>query len=132
MGEYERSAYSLPTKAQACWGVHADPRIGLEIVKSIRTDPLFVLFVTFLLTICRYELVKQSSSRYKIVERDRNLLRIRHSAATLCYGFAWISMIALIAMVAIAELLLGEAAASGDGLDADTAARLNIARRVPR
>jgi hypothetical protein len=41
-------------------------------------------------------------------------------------------MIALIAMVTIAELLLGEAAASGDGLDADTIARLNIARRVPR
>jgi hypothetical protein len=103
-----------------------------EKVKSIQTDPLFVLFVTFLLTICRCELVKQSSSRYKIVQRDTNLLRIRHSAATLCYGFAWLSMMALIAMVTIAELLLGEAAASGDGLDADTVARLNIARRVPR
>jgi hypothetical protein len=58
------------------------------------------------------------------------LLRIRHSAATLCYGFAWLSMMALIAMVTIAELLLGEAA--GDALDADTVAHLNIARRIPR
>ena len=41
-------------------------------------------------------------------------------------------MMALIAMVAIAELLLGEASATGDGLDADTVARLNLARRVPR
>ena len=41
-------------------------------------------------------------------------------------------MIALIAMVTIAELLLGEAAASGVALDADTVARLNLARRVPR
>jgi hypothetical protein len=41
-------------------------------------------------------------------------------------------MMALIAMVTIAELLLGEAAASGDALDADAIARLNIARRVPR
>jgi hypothetical protein len=29
-------------------------------------------------------------------------------------------------------LLLGEAAASGDALDADAVARLNLARRVPR
>jgi hypothetical protein len=41
-------------------------------------------------------------------------------------------MMALIAMVTIAELLLGASAASGDALDADTVARLNIARRVPR
>ena len=41
-------------------------------------------------------------------------------------------MMALIAMVTIAELLLGEAAANGDALDADTVARLNIARRIPR
>ena len=60
------------------------------------------------------------------------MLRIRHSAATLCYGFAWLSMMALIAMVTIAELLLGEAAAGGVALDADTVARLNLARRVPR
>jgi hypothetical protein len=60
------------------------------------------------------------------------LLRIRHNAATLCYGFAWLSMVALIAMVTIAELLLGEAAVNGDALDADSLARLNIARRTPR
>jgi hypothetical protein len=60
------------------------------------------------------------------------LLRIRHSAATLCYGFAWLSMMALIAMVTIAELLLGETVASGDALDTDTVAHLNIARRIPR
>jgi hypothetical protein len=29
-------------------------------------------------------------------------------------------------------LLLGEAAATGDALDADSVARLNIARRIPR
>ena len=41
-------------------------------------------------------------------------------------------MIALIAMVTIAELLIGEAAVSGASLDADAVARLNIARRTPR
>ncbi len=41
-------------------------------------------------------------------------------------------MMALIAMVTFAELLLGEAAASADALDADTVAPLNIARRIPR
>jgi hypothetical protein len=41
-------------------------------------------------------------------------------------------MMALIAMVTIAELLLGETAASGDALDADTLTHLNVARRVPR
>ena len=41
-------------------------------------------------------------------------------------------MVALIAMVTVAELLLGEAAGSGEALDADTPARLNIARRTPR
>jgi len=41
-------------------------------------------------------------------------------------------MVALIAMVTIAELLLGEAAVSGDALDADSLAHLNIARRTPR
>lgn len=60
------------------------------------------------------------------------MLCIRHGAATPCYGFAWLSMITLIAMVAIAELLLGEAAITGDALDADRLARLNIARRTPR
>ncbi len=60
------------------------------------------------------------------------MLRIRHSAATLCYGFAWLSMMAVIAMVTVAELLLGEAVANGDALDADTVARLNLARRIPR
>jgi len=41
-------------------------------------------------------------------------------------------MIALIAMVTIAELLIGEAAVSGASLDADAAgARLNISRRIP-
>jgi hypothetical protein len=41
-------------------------------------------------------------------------------------------MVALIAMVTIAELLLGEAAVSGDAFDADSLAHLNIARRTPR
>jgi hypothetical protein len=41
-------------------------------------------------------------------------------------------MMALIAMVTFAELLLGEAAARGDALDAETVARLNLARRIPR
>ena len=41
-------------------------------------------------------------------------------------------MMALIAMVTIAELLLGEAAATGDALDTDAVARLNVARRIPR
>ena len=41
-------------------------------------------------------------------------------------------MIALIAMVTIAELLIGEAAVGGTSLDADTVANLNVARRTPR
>ena len=41
-------------------------------------------------------------------------------------------MVTLIAMVAIAELLMGEAAGTAASLDADTTARLNIARRIPR
>jgi hypothetical protein len=41
-------------------------------------------------------------------------------------------MIALIAMVTIAELLLGESAVNGDARDADSLAHLNIARRTPR
>ena len=41
-------------------------------------------------------------------------------------------MIALIAMITIAELLIGEPAVSGTSLDADAVARLNIARRTPR
>ena len=60
------------------------------------------------------------------------MLRIRKSAASLCYGFAWLSMVALIAMVAIAELLMGEARVSGASLDAETRADLGIAPRLPR
>jgi hypothetical protein len=60
------------------------------------------------------------------------LLRIRHGAAALCYGFAWLSMVALIAMIAIAEALRGEATSNADTADADTFALLNIARRTPR
>ena len=60
------------------------------------------------------------------------MLRIRHGAATLCYGFAWLSMIALIAMVTIAELLVGEAAGRSEALDADTLARPNLPQRTPR
>jgi hypothetical protein len=41
-------------------------------------------------------------------------------------------MVTLIAMVTAAELLLGEAAGTGASLDADTTARLNVARRIPR
>jgi len=41
-------------------------------------------------------------------------------------------MIALIAMVTIAELLVGDAAAGSEALDADTLARLNLAQRTPR
>ena len=41
-------------------------------------------------------------------------------------------MVALIAMVTFAELLPGESAASGDALDVDTVASLNITRRIPR
>ena len=41
-------------------------------------------------------------------------------------------MVTLIAMVTIAELLLGEATGTTASLDADTAARLNLARRIPR
>jgi len=40
-------------------------------------------------------------------------------------------MVALIAMVTIAELLMGEAAAGGASLDAETSGRLNVARRIP-
>lgn len=41
-------------------------------------------------------------------------------------------MVALIAMVAIAELLQGEAAVSADSADVDTIAPLNAARRISR
>jgi hypothetical protein len=41
-------------------------------------------------------------------------------------------MVTLIAMVAIAELLLGETAASADSADAETFARLNAVRRMSR
>lgn len=41
-------------------------------------------------------------------------------------------MVALIAMVAVAELIQGEAAASGDLSDADAFARLSVSRRIPR
>jgi len=41
-------------------------------------------------------------------------------------------MVALIAMVAIAELLQGETAVRDDSADADTFARLNVVRRAPR
>lgn len=40
--------------------------------------------------------------------RDKGLLRIRYGAAALCYGFAWLSMVALIGMLTIAEALQGE------------------------
>jgi hypothetical protein len=60
------------------------------------------------------------------------VLRIRHSAAALFYGFAWLWMVALIAMVAIAELLQGEAEVSGAPHDADTIARLFVVRRTHR
>ena len=40
-------------------------------------------------------------------------------------------MVALIAMVTIAELLMGEAAASGASIDPETSGHLNIARRLP-
>jgi hypothetical protein len=62
------------------------------------------------------------------------LLRIRYSAAALCYGFAWLSMVALIGMLTIAELLQGqeETAVSGDSGDADAVARLHVVRRPHR
>ena len=62
------------------------------------------------------------------------LLRIRHSAAALCYGVAWLSMLALIATLAIAEILQGEAEAgvSGDSRDPDNVARLHVVRRTRR
>ncbi len=47
-------------------------------------------------------------------------------------GFAWLSMVALIAMVAVAELIQGEAAAPGYSSDVDAFARLNVTRRIPR
>lgn len=66
--------------------------------------------------------------------RDKSLLRIRYSAAALCYGFAWLSMVALIGMLTIADLIQGEAeaAVSGDSRDADTVARLHVVRRTHR
>jgi hypothetical protein len=50
----------------------------------------------------------------------------------LCYYFAWLSMFVLIAMVAIAEFIQGEAAVNGDSRDADTIARLYVAHGVRR
>jgi hypothetical protein len=41
-------------------------------------------------------------------------------------------MIALIAMVAIAEAIQGKVAVSADSADADTFALLNMVRRTPR
>jgi hypothetical protein len=55
--------------------------------------------------------------------------RIRHSAAAVCYGCAWLSMVALIAMLAVAELIQGKARARGDWTDADAPARLYVVRR---
>jgi hypothetical protein len=93
---------------------------------------LFVLFVTILLTHSCYRWVKLSASRYKVLEKGTNLLRVRKSAASLCYGFAWLSMVALIAMISIAELLMGESGVSSPSLDAETRAHLSIGRRISR
>ncbi len=41
-------------------------------------------------------------------------------------------MVALIAMVTIAELLMGEAGISGTSLDGETGTHLSTARRMPR
>jgi len=41
-------------------------------------------------------------------------------------------MVALIAMVTIAELLMGDAGISGGSLNAESRAHLSIARRIPR
>ena len=41
-------------------------------------------------------------------------------------------MLALIAMIAVAELLQGEAVVAGDSSDADAFARLNLGSRIPR
>jgi hypothetical protein len=64
------------------------------------------------------------------------LLRIKHSAAVLCYGVAWLSMFALIAMLAVAEVLQGEgdaeAGVNGDSRDTDNVARLHVVRRTRR
>jgi hypothetical protein len=64
------------------------------------------------------------------------LLRIKHGAAVLCYGVAWLSMFALIAMLTVAEVLRGEgdaeAGANGDSADADSVAHLHLVRRTRR
>ena len=64
------------------------------------------------------------------------MLRIRHSAAVLCYGVAWLSMVALIATLAIAEVLQGEgdaeAGVNGDSRGPDNVARLHVVRRTRR
>ena len=54
----------------------------------------------------------------------------------LCYGVAWLSMVALIATLAIAEVLQGEgdaeAGVNGDSRDPDNVARLHVVRRTRR
>lgn len=62
------------------------------------------------------------------------MLRIRNSAAVLCYGVAWLSMLALIATLTIAEILQGKAPAGvrSDSRNADPVARLHLVRRARR
>jgi hypothetical protein len=62
------------------------------------------------------------------------LLRIRNSAAALCYGVAWLSMVALTATLTIAEILQPDARAeiSSDSRDAGSVAHLHIVRRIHR
>jgi hypothetical protein len=49
-----------------------------------------------------------------------------------CYGCAWLSMLALIAMLVIAETLQGEAKVSDNPLDANAVANLYLVRRPRR
>lgn len=64
------------------------------------------------------------------------MLRIRNSAAALCYGVAWLSMVALIATLTLADILQGqagaEAAVAGASRHADGVARLHVVRRIRR
>jgi hypothetical protein len=57
---------------------------------------------------------------------------IRHSTALFCYGCAWLSMLALISMLVIAETLQGEAKVSDNPGDANAVANLYLVRRPRR
>jgi hypothetical protein len=65
------------------------------------------------------------------VRRDKTLYRVTHFLAAVCYALAWLAMVAMIAMVVVAELIQGEAAAGEHPWRPDALDHLCLARRTP-